>query len=465
MDLPTIAEKTPAFYKKIDNYLLTNAPDVWASRVHGVAAVGLSAYILSGLALAVYPFTPAQFLFAESFFALSFILPSLAFFYYVYQQRLFRPTKDYGFRGKSPVLRSYRNFNLIFLSVSTFVFFPFFLSQVWVAKMDASVSTKTLARDVNVLTQGEPFLENGYFHIDRLKDGKIQISPYLNAEGRSRYDFSHSKYISTHYLPINNETKVEGVIKGPALEKALTQPMTEAEALRRIGAYLDVYKRYGHEIKALPEKVLQANFDLAKENRERPATATEGEEISDYHPVEKYISDPDLKFKQDALSSEIRALQSVKLGAHRFQEYQMLGFFLIACFYLSFAIFIFNQTNVRNIFISIAVLAIASIAFTFFAAISNAWETGAVLALFGFAVCLGLSVHIFALTRYARLNEIALFSFAITTPFAPILLGGLVPRLSGNDSFLLLVFGLFISVALTPLYEALFVRLKALPEK
>lgn len=487
--LSRLEERLPDAFKRADRNLLLYEPDVWATRLHGVIAAAVPFYVLFGAAMVALPLSPAMLLYTETFFALSFILPVLSLVYYGYKQQLFRSYQDYGKRGNR-FLAPYLQFTLLLFAVGTMTAFPFVFSRVYLAKMNAMVSSTQLARDVNALSLGSPFFSEGGFRIGKTSDGKIHIQPYKTASGATLKSFNQSAYVSFNDKNRNETTSdhLKGALHGERLEERILAPMTKSEAQKRIADYLDVYKRYGYPLKATPEQVLHANLELvAKPNLPGDGlTLPDGAGSDEYaysrHDVTKFIDANGFYEKENGVRKVLDELQQVKIGGHFLQHPWLPRFFALGTFYLTFLLFIFSRTDPRYFLMGAAFMATVPWAVVAgevlfvqtFLSNSSRLEEKVIFStlLIGFFTCLALALRTLILRRYYKLNELAVFSVSVATPFLPVFLMLLIRNFEFRYIhvtealvWFLLGAGAVLTYLFVPLYQSLYTRLKAIPAK
>ncbi|MCB9252556.1 MAG: hypothetical protein H6605_08805 [Flavobacteriales bacterium] len=173
----------PPFLKKIDHYLLTHYPILWQSRIHYVFYSVLLTNCLFGV---VVLFTRINYTSELDMLKLvwTFMILSVTYLIiWMIHAGRFNLFKQYG---KRPPGDEYLNFLLIFINVSLILSTMFAFPALYSLKAKLSISSVSLAKDINALNLGAAFFPNETYHYNtseingELYPGKVHLYDYNN---------------------------------------------------------------------------------------------------------------------------------------------------------------------------------------------------------------------------------------------------------------------------------------------
>ena len=202
----------PNFLKKLDSYLLLNAPIIWISKIHYVLFFGLLMWLFSAFIGFIIPINLFESQDLGVWYFLYTILALIALCFWIYRNVIFNVEKKFGNRHWTD---EYKIFFLNFLAVFIFMSFAFPFSIIYNSRVANTVTDEELIQDINSLNEAEPFivtdLNHYYSKYDSIKDQNYfyvnqcnlfeEYTPYFIREDSLKYN------LLTYYNQVANYKK------------------------------------------------------------------------------------------------------------------------------------------------------------------------------------------------------------------------------------------------------------------
>lgn len=197
---------TPKFINLLDAYLLVNHPVLWMSKIHYALWHGAVLWTLSALLGAVMPINLKGHIDYELWYFLFTVLGIVILCFWIFRYVIFNKEKNYGSRKFS---EEYKNFILVFISVSIFLLIPCPFEIVYSQRIANMYSDKEVLEDINTLNERDPYLVNSTNNYYSWYDSTTKIQYFtirqLNPYGSSYYTPYYLRTDSAKYLQILTE--------------------------------------------------------------------------------------------------------------------------------------------------------------------------------------------------------------------------------------------------------------------
>ncbi len=308
------------FYNKINNYLLRNHPNIWITRVHLFAPIGLLIalvlFVVNGLLI---PYNLNSNLPDPGWAVVIMIIPVLVYlvYWFVFQAR-FNVEKS---GGKLTLFQEYLNYFIYF-----FIFLIALLIIVAIPisnelKIHNSISKEDFNKDLEVLNLGNAVVNNNY-----------SLSPLDN----NTYSFYQKNYMDDYYY---SEYDYANSNDGEEIK------VTKASLTNIIDNYYKAINKYSHSYKSYSvDDIIYNNLN----------GSLNGDYEYDYYYYDYYNDSPSSKIYR------IKRLHN-KGWYGDFNEKEVYYIFGILLAVLSLFVWIFKQIHWKNFMFGIISLALTPI--------------------------------------------------------------------------------------------------------
>jgi len=166
-----LKQLTPAFLRRLDQYLLENYPLLWVSRIHHNLWTGLLLWLFSAACGALLPVNidhPPYGLWYFLFTLIGLVLTCI----WVYRFCSFNREKSYG---QTRSFDEYLNFVLVIVSLGMFLLAPLPFEYVYNNRVADTMSDEKLVSDINLFNLTSP-----YFAFDPCSEFKVYREREVN---------------------------------------------------------------------------------------------------------------------------------------------------------------------------------------------------------------------------------------------------------------------------------------------
>lgn len=225
----------PGFLNRLDTYLLTKFPIIWISKVHYVIWFGALLYLLSTAIGFLVPINLTSRADDGLWFALLSVVSFIISWFWGFRYLIFNKEKNFG---KLNFTDEYKNFFLVFFSITVFVWFasPFVIS--YNTKMAHLYTDDEVVKDINTLNELEPYIPTSYYSYENTYD-TIKKQTYFNVNK------SNSLNNYTPYQYLNDTINFPLVLSNYKLLLSY-KPITDLEKIKaKVALHISICKKYG----------------------------------------------------------------------------------------------------------------------------------------------------------------------------------------------------------------------------
>lgn len=225
----------PGFLNRLDTYLLTKYPIIWISKVHYVIWFGAILYLLSTAIGFLVPINLTSRADDGLWFALLSVVSFIISWFWGFRYLIFNKEKNFG---KLNFTDEYKNFFLVFFSITVFVWFasPFVIS--YNTKMAHLYTDDEVVKDINTLNELEPYIPTSYYSYENTYD-TIKKQTYFNVNK------SNSLNNYTPYQYLNDTINFPLVLSNYKLLLSY-KPITDLEKIKaKVALHISICKKYG----------------------------------------------------------------------------------------------------------------------------------------------------------------------------------------------------------------------------
>lgn len=226
----------PGFLNRLDNYLLTDYPIVWISKIHYILWFGILLYLISTLIGFFVPVDLTSRADSGLWFLLLTVLSFILSWFWGYRYLIFNKEKNFGNLKTGD---EYKNFLLVFLCISIFAWFgsPFVIS--YNTKVANMFTDKEIIDDVNTLNELEPFIPTNYYSYENTYD-TLKKATYFNV---NKITFGNNNYTPWRFL---NDTLNYPQIKSNYRLRLTYQPTSDYNAVKaKVEKHIAICNKYG----------------------------------------------------------------------------------------------------------------------------------------------------------------------------------------------------------------------------
>ena len=434
----------PGFFKQIDQKLLLNYPNIWATNLHYVLFLGAIGFGLMCFYAMVKPIDLTDVPNPHVSYSLA-IIPAIIFFLiWAYFTSRLQTEKRFGeIQRKQKVL----NMLIYALVIGLIASAPMMYFQMIKFKLRTVISEETLVEDTNVLNLGEFMLTISHEYFENLDNGTPEPLDHFN--GYYRY---------CQYCEFNYE-----IWETAETEDQLKKYNSDQKRLEFLTHYLEIFKRYSrHSIHISPHAL------LAKLKGEYIPTA-EFYELEE----EKYYVGENFNYLQMAYSENVGAFTDYKYDS----GYLAIAVYLsvLTVFWISLQVFF--KTNLKITVMTIVLLVISVIMTDFLDGIFRFVypdKVGGSILLEPLLLVYSILFIFYFLQGFRNTNKprikvwnlVAFSVAAISTPIMPLIFSIVLDdEPNDNQVQIFLYVGIFITILCWLLiYEPRFTKLSAQPK-
>jgi hypothetical protein len=419
----------PKFLKRLDHYLLINAPILWQSRIHFVFFAVLATNLIFAFLSWLMPVGLTDDHDINSWIWTFFVVAITYLIIWFIHTGRFNLFKQYG---KRPLGDEYINFLLNFICVtliaSTIFSFPFFYQL----KIKNLVSDKELARDVNTLNLGAPFFPNsGYNYKTRDNDLNSSIEQHkaylYNYNGFNRFSYrsilnllepndSFKNYLN---VPHDQNYYYEGGYIGRSCPWDSTS----------IGLYCEGYsKALFNKLKSKKEQLRLINELIATSEKYGVDVPQNAEYyLSVFNPSDNYSVDlkslvyKDYQFLSN-IERKIGLFVQYKTDDQFYEDEDFLHFMWYLLFYTTLVFMIYRNVRRRDFILTIVSGIVIMVLSAIFLGITRTFNEEQVFGLyfFIFAILCIIGFSVFMAKSHTWMYASALNLVIISIPFMPV---------------------------------------------
>lgn len=324
----------PIFLKKIDAYLLLNAPIIWISKIHYVLFFGILMWLFSALIGFIIPINLFQSQDLGVWYFLYTILAIIALCFWVYRNVIFNVEKKFGNRHWTD---EYKIFILNFLAVFIFMSFAFPFSIIYNGRVANTVTDSEIIEDINILNEAEPYLAT---------DLNLYVSTYDSLQDKTFYYLNQFNSFDEYTPYFLKEDTINLNLKSYFNQRIRYQHKknTDLEIINLIEKYKTIATKYNLEFNYSAEYCLNNYKDLVSRS---PVTA---DSFNGLQNIRKY----DLK-------ECIQNIAEAKFKQLYIFKFDFLLFLFYSTFFTTLLILLFKMVQWKQYIVTIISLIILPI--------------------------------------------------------------------------------------------------------